>query len=102
MGLLERRERVAICWNLTGMSMVTSAQRRRLMQLQRDELQRFSKYFIAEAYVMRSVFARGLIVAIESFARPSHPTRTFNDFAAAKVWLQYLIRKDEFGARART
>jgi hypothetical protein len=93
--LLELGERVSICYDMTNMSMVTGTQRRRIMQFQRDELHRFSKYFIAEAYVMRSFFARALIVAVESFARPSHPTRTFHDLEPAKAWLRHRINEEK-------
>lgn len=92
--LLERRERVAICWNFVGASMVTGNQRRRMMQFQRDELRRFEDCFIAEAYVVNSFFIKGAIVAVESFARPSYPTQSFREAAPALVWLRQMIERD--------
>ncbi|MGO9837547.1 MAG: hypothetical protein ACLP1X_25430 [Polyangiaceae bacterium] len=84
-GLIERRERVAVVYDLTDSK--PDAQRRQLLVTWlRENLDQMSRYVVASAVVAPTAFHRGIIVATFWFVNPKTPVEVFGTRPAAMRW----------------
>ena len=84
-GLIEKRERVTVVYDLTGSR--PDAQRRRvLVNWLRNNSERLSRYVVASAIVAPTPFHRGILVATFWFVQPKTPWKIFDDRGAAIEW----------------
>jgi hypothetical protein len=85
-GLIEKRERVVVVYDLTG-SMPDAQRRQRLVAWLRENLEKLSRYVVASAIVAPTAFHRGILVATFWFIKPTTPVEVFGDRATAVQWV---------------
>ncbi len=84
-GLIEKRERVVVVYDLTDSR--PDAQRRQLLVTWlRQNNERLSRYVVASAVVAPTAFHRGILVATLWFIKPKAPVEIFGDRPAAMHW----------------
>jgi hypothetical protein len=84
-GLIVKRERVVVVYDLTGAR--PDAQRRQLlMTWLRANSEKLSRYVIASAIVAPTAFHRGILVATLWFIKPRTPVEICSDRPAALRW----------------
>jgi hypothetical protein len=84
-GLIEKRERVVVVYDLTG-SRPDAQRRQRLVTWLRENTEKLSRYVAASAIVAPTAFHRGILVATFWFIKPTTPVEVFGDRAAAVHW----------------
>jgi hypothetical protein len=84
-GLIEKRERVVVVYDLTG-SMPDAQRRQRLVIWLRENKENLSRYVVASAIVAPTAFHRGILVATFWFIKPTTPVEVFGDRPAAMLW----------------
>jgi len=84
-GLIEKRERVVVVYDLTG-SKPRATRRRLLVTWLRENKENLSRYVVASAIVAPTAFHRGVLVATFWFIKPSTPVEVFDDRPAAIQW----------------
>jgi hypothetical protein len=84
-GLIEKRERVVVVYDLTDAK--PDAQRRQLLVTWlRANSEKLSRYVMGSAIVAPTAFHRGILVATLWFVKPKAPLEIFGDRAAAIDW----------------
>jgi hypothetical protein len=84
-GLIERRERVVVVYDLTGAK--PDAQRRQLLVTWlRKNSEKLSRYVIGSAIVAPTALHRGVLVSTFWFIRPKAPVEVFGHRDAATQW----------------
>ncbi len=84
-GLIEKRERVVVVYDLTGSR--PDAQRRQiLVTWLKENSEKLSRYVIASAIVAPTAFHRGILVATLWFIKPRTPVEICSDRSAALRW----------------
>lgn len=64
----------------------TALHRRRVVQHRKRMEDTYKRLLIAEAYVLESVVARGIVTAVQWLAPPCWPQGLFGDVDAATAW----------------
>jgi hypothetical protein len=84
-GLIEKRERVVVVYDITDSR--PDAQRRQLLVAWlRENNEKLSRYVVASAIVAPTAFHRGLLVATFWFIKPKTPVEVFSHRPAAMHW----------------
>jgi hypothetical protein len=84
-GLIEKRERVVVVYDLTDSR--PDAQRRQLLVTWlRENNEKLSRYVVASAIVAPTAFHRGILVATFWFIKPKTPVEVFSHRPAAMHW----------------
>jgi hypothetical protein len=84
-GLIEKRERVVVVYDLTGSN--PDMQRRQfLVTWLNQNMGRLSRYVVASAIVAPTPFHRGLLVTTFWVVRPKAPVQVFGDRPLAIEW----------------
>jgi hypothetical protein len=84
-GLMEKRERVVVVYDITDSR--PDAQRRQLLVTWlRENNEKLSRYVVASAIVTPTAFHRGILVATFWFIKPKTPVEVFGDRPAAMHW----------------
>jgi hypothetical protein len=84
-GLIEKRERVVVVYDITDSR--PDAQRRQLLVTWlRQNNTKLSRYVVASAIVAPTAFHRGILVATLWFIKPMAPVEVFGDREAATLW----------------
>lgn len=84
-GLIERRERVVVVYDLTDSR--PDAQRRQLLVTWlRENNEKLSRYVVASAIVAPTALHRGILVATFWFIEPKTPVEVFGHRPAAMHW----------------
>jgi hypothetical protein len=84
-GLIEKRERVVVVYDLTG-SNPDMRRRQFLVAWLSENKGRLSRYVVASALVAPTPFHRGLLVTTFWVVRPKGPVEVFGDRPAAIQW----------------
>jgi hypothetical protein len=84
-GLIERRERVAVVYDLTG-SRPDAKRRQLLVTWLRENDEKLSRYVVASAFVAPTALHRGILVATFWFIKPRTPVKIFGHRPAAMHW----------------
>jgi hypothetical protein len=84
-GLMEKRERVVVVYDITDSR--PDAQRRQLLVAWlRENNEKLSRYVVASAIVAPTAFHRGILVATFWFIKPKTPVEVFSHRPAAMHW----------------
>jgi hypothetical protein len=84
-GLVEKRERVVVVYDITDSR--PDAQRRQLLVTWlRENNEKLSRYVVASAIVAPTAFHRGILVATFWFIKPKAPVEVFSHRPAAMHW----------------
>jgi hypothetical protein len=84
-GLMEKRERVVVVYDITDSR--PDAQRRQLLVTWlRENNEKLSRYVVASAIVAPTAFHRGILVATFWFIKPKTPVEVFSHRPAAMHW----------------
>lgn len=84
-GLVEKRERVVVVYDITDSR--PDAQRRQLLVTWlRENNEKLSRYVVASAIVAPTAFHRGILVATFWFIKPKTPVEVFSHRPAAMHW----------------
>jgi hypothetical protein len=84
-GLIEKRERVVVVYDITDSR--PDAQRRQLLVAWlRENNEKLSRYVVASAIVAPTAFHRGILVATFWFIKPNTPVEVFSHRPAAMHW----------------
>jgi hypothetical protein len=84
-GLIEKRERVVVVYDITDSR--PDAQRRQLLVAWlRENNEKLSRYVVASAIVAPTAFHRGILVATFWFIKPKTPVEVFSHRPAAMHW----------------
>jgi hypothetical protein len=84
-GLMEKRERVVVVYDITDSR--PDAQRRQLLVTWlREKNEKLSRYVVASAIVAPTAFHRGILVATFWFIKPKTPVEVFSHRPAAMHW----------------
>jgi hypothetical protein len=84
-GLIEKRERVVVVYDITDSR--PDAQRRQLLVTWlRENNEKLSRYVVASAIVAPTAFHRGILVATFWFIKPKAPVEVFSHRPAAMRW----------------
>jgi hypothetical protein len=84
-GLMEKRERVVVVYDITDSQ--PDAQRRQLLVTWlRENNEKLSRYVVASAIVAPTAFHRGILVATFWFIKPKTPVEVFSHRPAAMHW----------------
>ena len=84
-GLIEKRERVVVVYDLTDAT--PDAQRRKLLVTWlRGNMENMSRYVVASAIVAPTALQRGVLVSTFWFIKPKTPVEVFGDRPAAMHW----------------
>jgi hypothetical protein len=84
-GVIDKRERVVVVYDLTG-SKPDARRRQMLVSWLRQNGSTLSRFVMASAIVAPTAFHRGLLVATFWFVNPLTPVQIFEDRAAAIRW----------------
>lgn len=68
--------------------------RRRVADFQKENSASFGRYVVADASVINSPIARGLLTAISWLSSPTHPERYFSERADAIAWVREMLAAD--------
>jgi hypothetical protein len=84
-GLIEKRERVVVVYDLTGSK--PDAQRRQLLVTWlRENMANLSPWVVASAIMAPTAFHRGVLVATFWFIKPKTPVEVFGQLPEAIDW----------------
>jgi hypothetical protein len=84
-GLIEKRDRVVVVYDLTD-SRPDAQRRQQLVTWLRENNEQLSRYVVASAIVAPTAFHRGILVATFWFIKPKTPVEVFGDRTAAMHW----------------
>jgi hypothetical protein len=84
-GLIEKRERVVVVYDLTG-SKPDAKRRQLLVQWLSENAEKLARYVVASGIVAPTAFHRGLLIATFWFVKPKAPVELFGDRTSAVSW----------------
>jgi hypothetical protein len=84
-GLIEKRERVVVVYDLTG-SEPDAKRRQLLVHWLSESAEKLARYVVTSGIVAPTPFHRGLLIATFWFVKPKVPVELFGDRASAISW----------------